>query len=523
MGEAMNGDHNRTTGSQDATALPGRSATALAAMIRGGEISALECVDAHIARIEEVNPQLNAVVVKRYDAARAEARAIDEARAAGRDLPPLAGVPVTVKECLDLAGTPSTFGLVARKAAVAAEDSREVARLRAGGAVILGKTNVAQALLFVESDNPVYGRTANPHASDRTCGGSSGGEAAIIAAKGSALGLGTDIGGSVRNPATFCGIASIKPTAGRLPDTGTGSMPLGETAIMSQIGVMARSVDDVALGLRQLDGGRSQDEPVVPLGDIAAVDVARLRIGWYDEDGILPSSPAIKRAVREAAQALSTAGATVVPWQPPGIDEASELALAIFAADGGAFIKELVAGGPVHPTLKDLMRIAGLPRPLLKLLPGLLNVLGQPSLSAMTRAFGRTTAADCWRLNEQLADFKRRFAEAMARAEPGPLDLILGPACSLPAFPHGATKDLSVGGGHCLLYNVLGYPAGVVPMTIVRPNEQDSRPASRDVMLRAAARCDVGSAGLPVGVQIAAPPWREHVALAAMGALERRA
>src|SRR5207248_770471 len=126
----------------------------------------------------------NAVVVKRYDKAREEARAIDRRRESGETLPPLAGVPVTIKECLDLAGTPSTFGLVARKDHMAVRDVREVERLRAAGAVVLGKTNVAQALYFVESDNPVYGRTNNPHDPARTCGGSSGGEAAIIATGG---------------------------------------------------------------------------------------------------------------------------------------------------------------------------------------------------------------------------------------------------------------------------------------------------------------------------------------------------
>ncbi|HEY7094063.1 MAG TPA: amidase family protein, partial [Ktedonobacterales bacterium] len=187
------------------------SAGGLAAAIARGEVSAAEAVEAHIERIEQVNGALNAVVVKRYDEARAEARAADEKRARGEPLGPLHGVPITIKEHLDLTGTPSTFGLSSRASILATQDDAWVARVRAAGATILGKTNVSQLLLYHESDNPVYGRTNNPWNLERSPGGSSGGQAAIIASGGSPLGLGTDIGGSIRVPATSCGIVGMKP------------------------------------------------------------------------------------------------------------------------------------------------------------------------------------------------------------------------------------------------------------------------------------------------------------------------
>jgi fatty acid amide hydrolase len=183
------------------------SAVQLAAKIASGEITAVDAVEAHIARIEAVNPGLNTVVVKRYEAARAEARETDERRAAGGPLWPLHGVPITIKECLDLEGTPSTFGLPSRSSLNAGKDDRYVARMRQAGAIVLGKTNVAQFLGFVETDNPLCGRTNNPWDVERSPGGSSGAQAAIIAAGGSPLGLGTDIGGSLRVPAPSCGIA----------------------------------------------------------------------------------------------------------------------------------------------------------------------------------------------------------------------------------------------------------------------------------------------------------------------------
>jgi fatty acid amide hydrolase len=232
-----------------ATTLTKLSAVELAQRIAGGEVSAVEVVEAHLARIAAVNPKLNAVVLTRADAAREEARAVDARRSRGEPLPPLAGVPITVKESLDLAGTPSTFGIETRVNHRATIDDIHVARLRAAGAIVLGKTNVAQCLIYTEADNPVYGRTSNPWNSERTCGGSSGGEGAIIAAGGSPLGVGTDIGGSVRLPAHFCGLVGLKPTSGRMDDMGRYSVRVGLGVIPSLVGLVARIVAVFALAI----------------------------------------------------------------------------------------------------------------------------------------------------------------------------------------------------------------------------------------------------------------------------------
>src|SRR5579859_2867699 len=225
------------------------SAAGLAQAIATRKLSAVEAVDAHIARIEQVNPELNAVVVSLFDDARIRARQADQIPAGERG--PLHGVPVTVKECFDVAGTPSTAGLTARAGHRAHTDAPLVAGLRQAGAIILGKTNVSQLLMYVESDNPVYGRTNNPLDLERSPGGSSGGEGAIVAAGGSALGLGTDIGGSVRVPAHSCGIHSLKPTPGRLSVTGTVDIigQAARTAIPDSGGLLARDVGDLRLAL----------------------------------------------------------------------------------------------------------------------------------------------------------------------------------------------------------------------------------------------------------------------------------
>jgi fatty acid amide hydrolase len=500
------------------------SAATLAQSIARGDLSALEVTEAAIARIEEVNPRINAVVVKRYDQARAEARNIDARRARGEPLPALAGVPVTIKECIDLAGTPSTFGLPWRAGIKAEQDEIHVARLRAAGAVVLGKTNVAQLLAYIESDNPVYGRSSSPWHLDRVCGGSSGGEAAIVATGASALGLGTDIGGSVRYPAHFCGIASIKPTTGRCDDTGRYSFSVGQRSILSQVGLLGRHVEDLALGLEVINGGRDPATlPPRPLGDWSTVDVSKLRVGFYLDDGVFGSAPAVKRAVREAAAALAAAGAKVVPWQPYQTDQAMLLFFALLGGDRLQTLKQTLRGGSTHPSIKTLLFLAGRSRPTLALLRGLLGALGQKTLAEGTRLFDNYTVSDYWKAAEEALDFQRAFAQAMDRADGGPLALILGPPCALPAFRHGTTKDIGLAGVNTAQYNLLGYPAGVVPVTRVRAAEESERPPSRDLVEKLARACELGSAGLPVGVQVAARPWHDHVALAAMQVIERAA
>jgi fatty acid amide hydrolase len=368
-----------TTSNESLTSL---TASQLATMIARGEISSVEAVEAYIERIEQVNPRLNAVVVKRYDAARSEAKEADERVACGEAVGPLHGVPITIKEALDLVDTPSTFGLPSRANLLAHEDDLYVARMREAGAIILGKTNVSQLLYYIESDNPVYGRTNNPWSLDRSPGGSSGGQAAIIAAGGSPLGLATDLGGSIRVPATFCGIAGIKPTAGRTPDAGRYSQHPGERAIMSQVGVLARRVSDVALGLEIINGGRNPEElPSMPLGNTEAVDLSQVRVAFYTDDGTFKVAPAVQRAVLEAAEMLRDQGAVVTAWSPPEVQHAVDLFFGILSADGGQGIKQTLGKDKRDPRIATLLFLAQRSRPTLAALGGLLRSVGQSGLA----------------------------------------------------------------------------------------------------------------------------------------------
>src|ERR1700674_2974326 len=191
----------------------------------------------------------------------------------------------------------------------------------------------------------------------RTPGGRRGGQAAIIAAGGSPLGLGTDIGGSLRIPAHYCGIASLRPTAGRIPDFGRYSVPIGEQAVMSQTGALARTVEDLALALGIIDGGDGH----APVGDFRAVDVTKLRVGVFTDDGFFTPSPALQRAVREAADMLAAAGATVVPWTPPSAERAMSIWLGCIMADRGQGMKRLLRGEKADPRIGALIKLAGMP------------------------------------------------------------------------------------------------------------------------------------------------------------------
>lgn len=495
------------------------TACTLLARLHSGETSATDIVEQHIARIQRSHPALNALTQDRFDNARAEAREADRRQRAGEALGRLHGLPITIKEAIDVAGMASTFGLASRANHRAAADEPHVARLRAEGAIVLGKTNVAQMLFYYESENPLYGRSNHPQDAARSPGGSSGGEAALVATGASALGIGTDIGGSVRIPAHFCGIVGFKPTAGRCPDFGRYSVPLGQQAIRSQIGVLARSVDDAALALSVLD--RTVDPYAVrPLGDHRSVDLGRLRIGWHDDDGTFAVSPAIKRAVREAADALRRAGATLVPFTPPQAAHGLDLVYGIFGADGIATMVRQLKGQRKAPQIAQLAAGAALPRWAVKAIMSLLATLGQHTLAAGMRSFGYRDTAHYWALVEALDDYRDLVRQAMDAVPGGAIDAILAPPCPLPAFRHRDSVQLITAGAYACLYNALGLPAGVVPVTRVRADETQSRPATRDLVLKVARAVDAGSGGLPVGVQVASRAGHDDIALAIMGAIE---
>ena len=303
------------------------SATALAREIGARRISAEEVITAYLHRIGEVNGRLNAIVQLPAQAALAAARAADTALARGEIWGPLHGIPFTAKDIFDTAGVVSAAGLIERAGYVPTENATVVARMHAAGGILLGKTNCPPGGGGGDSANALYGTTNNPYDLERTPGGSSGGEAAIIAAGGSPLGIGSDSGGSIRLPAHYCGIASLRPTAGRVPATGGFALAGGLSDYRTQVGPMSRYVADLALVLPLIAGVDWRDSAVVPmpLGDPHAVALTNLRAAFYVNDGIAPSSVETAAAVRLAAKALGEAGLAVEEECPPMLREAREV------------------------------------------------------------------------------------------------------------------------------------------------------------------------------------------------------
>jgi fatty acid amide hydrolase len=507
-----------------APAISDMSASEIASRIASRQLSSTEVVEYFIARLLAVNGKLNAVTTDLSQSARAAAAAVDQALARGEKLGPLAGLPVTIKECFDLAGTSTTFGLTTRRGEIERRDDPYVAVLRAAGAIPIAKTNLPQLMIFTETDNPLYGRTNNPWDQERSCGGSSGGEAAVIAAGASPLGLGNDIGGSLRIPAAFCGITSIRPTAGCLPDHCAHGLPVGQTAIVSQVGPMARCVEDLVLGLRVLERARDPStSPGPELGDPASVDLRRLRFVMFTDDGEFPVSPAVRRAVAEASQMLTAAGAMPVAWKPPALSRSVDFLFAALSADRTATFRRLLRGNRVDRRVKPLLLLGGLPVWLRGVAGSLLDALGQKRLARNVRRFASGSVDDYWQTIEAIAAFRGELLRSLDEADGGPADFILCPAYALPAVRHGATEYMPMPGAYAPLVNVTGFPAGVVPVTRVRPNEESDRPESRDLMERVARETERGSAGLPIAVQVIARPWHDHVALAAMAHIEAAA
>ena len=443
------------------------SASRLAALIREREVSSEEVVAACLARIEVVNGKINAVVALADDALD-RARAADAGLAAGTAVGPLHGVPFTAKDSLDTAGLLTTAGTIGWRDRVPDRDSTVVARLRAAGAILLGKTNTPEFTWSDETDNDVYGITRNPYDLERTPGGSSGGPAAIVAAGGSPFDIGSDTGDSIRQPAHVCGIAGIKPTSGRVPRTRHWPDFAGITGPLTQLGPMARRVDDLALVLPVIAGPDGEDPyvPPVPLGHPDAVDVAALRVVAFSDNGIRTPTAETIATVEAAAAALAGAGARV-EWQvPPGLDEAWDAWDRLIRSDGYGWLRRLItdAGTPRLGSYDTRGWIDTAARPV----PG-------DELTALLEHADRVRA----RLN-------RWFQDA---------DLILCPAMPQPAIRHGESNAAWFGDTYSDVHNLTGWPASVV-------------------------RGGISNEGLPIGVQLVARAWREDVSLAAARVVE---
>jgi Asp-tRNA(Asn)/Glu-tRNA(Gln) amidotransferase A subunit family amidase len=436
-----------------------------AALIRRRKVSPVEVVEAHLDQISGLNPALNAIVTLAPDVME-RARSAEDAVMRGEELGALHGVPLTVKDTIETAGLRTTSGSVIRKDYVPQRDAPAVARLKAAGAIILGKTNPAEMAMDYNADNPVFGRTNHPQNPRLTPGGSSGGEAVAIATCMSSGGLGSDLAGSIRIPAHFCGIAGLKPTTGVIAGAGQFPPSTGPYSLGAVIGPMARRVADLRDLSRVLSDNSFTARPYNLLGS---------RCAWYTDDGVAPVTEETANAVRSAAVALSEAGFITEERRPPHIDRSNEMWLKLFSRasvvqlrnayagrenEGGAFVSWRLATADDNPP----------------------STLDQYIAAWLERD----------RLREELL----RWMESTP--------LIIAPVGATPAYEHDTLKVTVRGStfgtfrafSYAQAFNVFDLPVVTVPAG-----------RSKD--------------GLPIGIQIAGRPFAEEMVLAAAEIVEQ--
>ena len=502
------------------------SASELLDLLGKGEVSSVEIVRSLHRRIAEVDALLGCFVHRDPKRVLHDAEVADAARARGDLKGPLHGLPLTIKDNLEVAGTDSTLGMQARRNQPLGEDAPLVQALKEAGAILLGKTNVPQLLLAQETENAIWGQTHNPWNLDRVPGGSSGGEAAAIAAGLSVAGVGTDIGGSIRIPAAFCGIAGLKPTVDRWPNRGSHTAIAGQEVVRAQAGPLARTSRDVATLFRALDPVRLAEldpgVPPLPVGDPADVRLDGLRIGYFDDDGFLTPAPALRRAVAEARAALEDAGAELVPYGPAGAQDLIYVWLGAISADGGRTIDKHLRGERISPQLKPSRVLLSLPGPVRTALSHVAGALGERKLGRLLKTLGEKGVDELWALTAERT--RLRLAEFDAwRAHR--LDAVICPPHVVPALPHRSSGDFTLSLSYAFRWSLLNFPAGVVPVTTVRAAEAAMPPMGerKELVEKKIDRVSVGSKGLPVGVQVVAKPFREDVVMAVMMAIEARA
>jgi amidase len=466
-------------------------ASQLAEMIRDREVSAVEVLDAHLAQISKHNSSLNAICTLDADNARTRAMQADSALASGENWGALHGVPVTIKDIFETAGLRTTAGYIPLKAYVPKQDATVVARLKAAGAVILGKTNMAELAGDYQSTNSLFPRANNPWNLSYTPGGSSGGSAAAVAAGLSPLDLGNDFGGSVRQPAHFCGVYGLKPTDRRISTAGmipeVPGMPLCIRQMMT-VGCFARSLSDIRLCFSLIAGAdlRRPDVPPVPLDTPSGKSLQNLKIAWIDEWKEVPVSSEIRSAMSAIAQKLSAEGVQIERWRPQNFDLSAILYLYMQIAAYTNIYAQPKDRYIVQRSLKLIWRTATQGDKKLRQLGDFSRVLPEMLNPSLKGYFEALTERD-------------RFTAQIDRALE-PWDVWLCPVAATPAFAHcpaWSTIDIDgkayphgvANGAYTMPFNLSGHPAVVIPIGQTQN-------------------------GLPIGMQIIGKRWREMELLA---------
>ncbi|KAM3572655.1 hypothetical protein VYU27_005341 [Nannochloropsis oceanica] len=542
----------------------------LVTRVKAGTLSSYEVVSVMVKRAREFGgvKGVNAVTEEFYDGALTEARQKDRQLAltrpgcSSKNLGLLEGMPISIKDHINVKGKDSTTGAACRCFQPVLQDALVVELLRDAGAIILCKTNVPQCLMLPETTNNIWGTTVTPWDLRRTAGGSSGGEAALIAARGSLLGVGTDIGGSCRVPAMFSGCVGFKPTPARVSDQGL-TMPfpggkIGMKAVKVTAGPLANRVEDVALmceawwvekmwlrdpfvvplpfdhiayreGLDKTQQRQQEEkEPQQGCGGGLA-HAKKFRLGWFMTDDFFEPSRAGKRAMGLAKQALEATGKyelvelkldkSTNGW------EAVRLFYNILTAEGGmkSYVEGL-EGEPLIGAYRKMHFATSLWDWVRPFMNCVLYLLDEKRMRFMVKGFRRegVPTRDYWQYCKELQVYQEAWVHMLHAQD---LQGFLCPGVALPAFCNGASQSVESACTYTFFLNLLHFPAGMVPVTRVREDEacyplKELPRMQRDSIARAAAKTMQGSAGLPVGVQVAFLPFQDEMCLHVMKDLQ---
>jgi amidase len=441
----------------------GRRLSELATFIQKKELSSLEVVTAYVSRIEDVNERLNALIQWNPEEAIRLAKKADADLANGKWHGPLHGIPFTIKDSFDTVDFISTAGTIGRKAYKPPEDATIVKRLKAAGGILVGKTNTPELTLDFKTKNAIYGQTNNPFDLKRTSGGSSGGAAALIGVGGIPFDIGTDTGGSVRLPAHFCGIAGIKPSAGRVPRTGHIIDFVGHLEAMTHVGPMARFVDDLDYILQIIHGPDGVDPfiPPVPYTDEDDKSLDSLRVGWFAGNGVTMPDEDTNEVLSYAVESLNGVSQSIQEIEIPGSKRMDQVVNNLWLKSGGGWVRRLLDTWGTSESL----------------------------LMTEVKSFESELASD---YNEYIEEWYR--LKGMMLRVWNDVDAVVCPVNTKPAILHETEINFDHF-SYTQIFNMTGWPSTVV-------------------------RCGESSTGLPIGIQVLTPPWKEKRSLAIARFLE---
>ncbi|XP_053549507.1 vitamin D3 hydroxylase-associated protein-like isoform X2 [Bombina bombina] len=513
-------DLKKQHGEVDPASILSLSLAELANRLKDGSLSPESVLWVYIEKALEVNKELNCLT-DYLPECEAHLQSVKNQKEKGL----LYGVPISLKDHVGYKGHDSHCGLVHFSGILEKEDSVIVQVLKKQGAIPFVKTNIPQSMINFDCSNSIYGQTLNPHNHSKTCGGSSGGEAALVAGGGSVLGVGSDVLGSIRMPSSFCGICGLKPSGYRLSSLGFTTPVSGMRSAVMMPGPMARDVDSLAMFMKAVlcDEMFVLDPtvPPVPFKDEIYNSSKPLTIGFYDTDGYFLPPPGIRRAIQETKTRLEEAGHKLVPFTPPRIEYAlNELCIRGFFADGGSTLAEKFDVDIVDPHLKQQVFLYRIPTIVKRIVSFFMRPMFPRIANHLNAHCGAGSVKGLWKHNAAIKEYRCEYIAEWKKLN---MDALLCPMLG-PAFNIGCPGKLFAGFCFTMLFNILNFPAGVLPVTTVTEEDEEELKVYKgyfnDPWDQEVIKGMEGGVSLPLSVQCVALPWQEEMCLRLMKEVE---